>query len=309
MSTKIEWCDETVNIVAGCTKVSPGCEHCYAERMTTRLAFNPAIQSEVREAYRIAIFKAVNLPDVACSWSGRVVPIPGAVERLAAKCARWRKPRRIFVQSMGDLFHDQVPFDLVDQVCEVISTNPRHTFMFLTKRPEQMRLYMEGCQRGADDIGGEFPWRNLWLGVTAENQQQADARIPILLDTPAAVRFVSVEPMLGQVRLDHMDADAAGHKSLCQINALTGKHTDMGRPCQDVPHLDWVICGGETGPGARKMSPQWAKALRDQCKEAGVPFFFKNLGSHVDYGNGWSTTGRHATPEDLNVRQFPQEGR
>lgn len=344
--TKIEWCDETDNQVAGCEKVSPGCLHCFAERMTCRL------DGQSLPGYSDGVVKDGR-------WTGRVVPIPGAVERLAAKCASWRKPRRIFVQSMGDLFHEQVPFELVDRVAAIVADNPRHTFDFLTKRPERMREWasrrgMPGRLQDAHMAAGggllwyeetapAWPLPNLWLGVTAESQEQADARIPVLLDTPAAVRFVSVEPMLGAVDLrkwmpgSYECALSCGYRLPGPPEEIRCIHCGFQGPdtievwgdgdiedcpeCHDcsetepvcpecgtymvtdhpdTPHLDWVICGGETGPGARCMKPEWAKALQDQCASAGVPFFFKKMGSW------W---GKGAGEVNDPVREFPQVGR
>jgi protein gp37 len=190
-------------------------------------------------------------------------------DRLAQPL-RWKKPRRIFVCSMGDLFHEDLPlFDETEKVFEIISACYKHTFMVLTKRPRRMRAAVEHC------LWDGLPYLlNLWLGVTAENQEMADQRIPILLQTPAAVRFVSVEPMLGPVDLKPFF-----------------EWTDMdGERVKRVPH--WVICGGETGPGARFMRPEWVKSLRDQCKSAGVPFFFK----------GWGTSKiKKSTPNYMKI--------
>ncbi len=232
--------------MVGCSKISPACDHCYAERMAFRLAHNP----KAPIAYRVVTD--------AGTWNGQTA----LVESVLATPLRWRKPCRVFVGSMTDLFHPTVPDEWLDRVFAVMALTPHITYQVLTKRPERMRRYMEGCQRGASDIGGEFPWPNLWLGVTAENQARAEERIPVLLDTPAAVRFVSVEPMLGAVDL----------REYIKGERWFTSDSPMYR------WLDWVICGGESGPGARPMHPEWARGLRDQCQEAGVPFFFKQWG-------------------------------
>jgi protein gp37 len=174
---------------------------------------------------------------------------------------RWRKPTTVFVCSMGDLFHDEVPDKMLFHVFEVMTQASQHTFQVLTKRPQRMLKF---CQRIIDIDAAPLP-RNIWLGVTAENQEQADKRIPVLLDTPAAVRFVSVEPMLGNVDLgEYLDLDHSPQTNF-DVNG--------------DPLLDWVIVGGETGPGARPMHPDWARSVRNQCVEAGVPFFFKKFGN------------------------------
>lgn len=279
MPSKIEWTDETWNPVTGCTKCSEGCKHCYAARMAKRLAG--------RFGY----------PE------GDGFAVTVHLDRMSEPLRWKKKERRVFVCSMSDLFHEDVPDYVIDMVwaamliCQLHENLPRHIFQVLTKRPQRMRDHLrhpdrlEGIARAAgqamEDGDGwhDALWEyasvehpHIWLGVTAENQQRADERIPLLLQTPAAVRFVSVEPMLGPVNLRHMDAETAGHDEMYFIDSLTGRHDDMGRPCRDVEKLDWVICGGETGPGSRMMMSPWAKGLRDQCLTADVPFFFKQWG-------------------------------
>lgn len=197
---------------------------------------------------------------------------------------RWRKPRRIFVCSMSDLFHQAVPDEWRESVWNVMGDNRRHTFMVLTKRPNVMRDWLRRVRAPT------VP--NVWLGVTVCNQEEADRKIPILLETPAALRFVSVEPMLGPVNLRGWTYQ------------LSGADTS----------LDWVICGAETGSGARPMNPDWARALRDQCIDAGVPLFFKGRGTGWDAsGNtgAWPRRMRKSDPEYYLLdgrewRQFPE---
>jgi len=278
------------NATTGCNDdiVSPGCEHCYARRMARRLAGRYGYPMD--EPFRVTMHPY----------------------RLAMPL-RWRKPRRIFVDSMGDLFHEDVPDEFIAAVFGVMAACPQHTFLVLMKRPERMAKWFEWvaaqplhnawrCARFALDGGyipkkhrepvmmvGQglppHPWPlpNVWLGVTAEDQQRADARIPLLLQTPAAVRFVSVEPMLGQVWLDAILMSP--HFPGIATNALR-RHNDTS--------LNWVICGAETGPGARPMDPEWARSLLAQCRAAGVPFFFKKAGPGI------------ATPPDLAVREWPE---
>jgi protein gp37 len=213
---------------------------------------------------------------------------------------RWKKPRRIFVCSMGDLFHEDVKEEWLAQIFDVMCsattecgkrhkhepecwTGPPHTFMLLTKRPERMKWAMENIWQLAENfvhpdgpLGltlevGDWPPPQIWLGVTAENQEMADQRIPILLQTPAAKRFVSVEPMLGPVNLE----------SAFSIHDQHGEPSGPRCNPDGSSVASWVICGGETGAGARFMHPHWVDNLRDQCTEAGVPFFFKGWGTRM----------------------------
>lgn len=228
MKTKIEWATDVWNPVTGCTKVSAGCAHCYAERMSKRLAGRCGYPAD--QPFRVTLH--ANKLD----------------EPL-----HWKRPRRVFVCSMGDLFHEDVPDSFISQVLHVISHSycAHHIFMVLTKRPERM------CKFFAENPGPTI--QNLWLGTSVENQEAADERIPWLLKTQAAVRFVSCEPLLGPVDLF--------------------AHTGETEPIDPYPQkLDWLICGGESGPGARPMHPDWARSIRDQCQDAGVPFFFKQWG-------------------------------
>lgn len=248
--TKIEWATHSWNPVTGCTPISEGCENCYARRMAKRLAGRcgyPAVDP----------FRATIHP-----------------ERLDEPF-RWKKPRRVFVCSMSDLFHKDVPDEFVWKVFDVMfeAGGDKHIYLILTKRPERMHKFIRNIE---DWDSSEAP--HIWLGVTAENQQRADERIPILLQIPAAVRFVSVEPMLGLVDLTGIRFDRN-----TIMNVLEGCGINRLSPCQSIPNafcekIDWVICGGETGPGARPMHPDWVRSLRDQCQDSGVPFFFKQWG-------------------------------
>lgn len=237
MSTKIEWTGETWNPVTGCTKISTGCRNCYAERMAKRLTG--------RFGY----------PEQPSHFN---VTVHG--DKLDQP-HHWIKPRMVFVCSMGDLFHEDVPFEVVHQVLAMCLYTDRHTFQILTKRPERMADILETVFFRRL---GEVP-KNIWLGVTAENQEMADERIPWLLKIPAAVHFVSVEPMLEPV-------DLFGYLPQKTERYISTSHNP------DAPYIDWVICGGETGPGARSMKPLWAQMLYHQCHAANVPFFFKKPG-------------------------------
>jgi protein gp37 len=253
MSTAIEWTDETWNPVTGCTKVSQGCKHCYAERLWPKV-----------EAARVKRErdKPREFTDV------RMHP-----NRLDAPL-HWKKPRRIFVNSMSDLFHADVAIEFIGSVLGIAAACEWHTFQVLTKRPERMlevlasREFHDAFEDSNDmHTHTEHLWppRNVWLGVSVEDQETADERIPLLLQTPAAVRFLSCEPLLGPITFRW-----AKWEPLKRPGATD--HLDGLR------RLDWVIAGGESGPHARPSHPDWIRALRDQCAEASVPFFFKQWG-------------------------------
>lgn len=261
----IEWTDATWNPVTGCTKVSQGCKHCYAERIWKRPYPNRAFT------------------DVQCH-----------PDRLGQPM-RWSKPRRIFVNSMSDLFHEAVPFEFIAAIFAIMGVTTRHTYQILTKRPERMLEFFRWCAdesedwmkpptgdgwqdqpdamfikhspylsgtgpynnllpwKGYDNCGPVYPYENVWLGVSVENQETADERIPLLLQTPGAVRWISAEPLLGPVELRDW---------------LYGP----------APAIDWVVAGGESGPKARPSHPDWFRGIRDQCLQPGVPFHFKQWG-------------------------------
>jgi protein gp37 len=259
MTSKIEWCDETINPIIGCSKISVGCQNCYAERMACRLACM-AMSKEGENSLTpyTAVVNGKISPkddewDKPTGWSGKTTFVESALE----KPLRWKKPRRIFVCSMGDLFHESVNIrgDEIRSIFRVMAST-EHTYMLLTKRPTRMAACIDYLY---EDFAEELP--NVWLGVTTENQQTADERVPILMQIPATVRFVSVEPMLGPIKLPWL-----------RYGILDPNYFNV---------IDWVICGGESGPGARPMHPDWARDLRDQCKEAGTPFFFKSWGEWV----------------------------
>ena len=264
MSTKIEWADMTINPVVGCSHCSPGCDNCYAERFAARLARNP----KTAEKYKGVV-------DENGKWTGNF-----NVD-LTPFASLPKKSKRIFIGSMCDIFHENASYNWFLWIVHRMSQYPQHTFILLTKRPQRMNKFISLTGETDTDCG-LWPLPNLWLGVTICNQAEAEAKIPLLLQTPAAVRFVSVEPMLGPVDLGHLSwTDIIG--STAEKNALTGKtwvQGNCGESSQTLQgnRLDWVICGGETGPGARPMHPDWVRGLRDQCQAAGVPFFFKSWG-------------------------------
>jgi len=295
----IEWLNrpgtkgESWNPIVGCSITSPGCTNCYAMTMAARLE---RMGTAPHYAGLTAASKAGPV------WTGTLRPAP---DKVLLKPLSWRQPRTVFVNSMSDLFHEAVPDAWIDRVFAVMALAPQHTFLILTKRAARMREYLQAGERGgivtAQAIvatGGKFgvsrsewPLPNVWIGVSAERQQEADARIPDLLATPAAVRFVSYEPALGPIYLTRVrwpDGDqrcALRHqiRPLVMAAEVNGRSVSPANIEVSIgkPHLDWVIAGGESGPGARPAHPDWFRSVRDQCAAADVPFFFKQWGNWV----------------------------
>jgi len=351
--TSIEWTEQTWNPVRGCSPVSPGCKNCYAERQAARFCG----KGKPFEGF-------VQIKADGPHWTGHVGLIP---EMLDVPLRR-KKPTTYFVNSMSDLFHENLPDEAIDRVFAVMALCPQHTFQVLTKRAKRMQSYCSAVtferlrdwmNRAADGgehrVGGysltsiahhtkrgtEFQFRrssrpplpNVWLGVSVEDQQRADERIPYLLQTPAAVRFVSAEPLLGPVDLRNLTVDMAdtitqlvamrqergevvteesiGNYPLAMpLDSLTGLN-----PCGDqMGSLDWVIVGGESGPNARPFNIKWARRTVAYCKAAGVPCFVKQLGAHaIKDASGMSMHLEHSKggdmaewPEDLRVREMPK---
>lgn len=263
MPSKIEWTDETWNPTTGCDKVSAGCKYCYAERIAKQY------------------------------WGARkFTDLQLHPERLGIPLG-WKKPRRIFVDSMSDLFHPDVPDEFIDKVFRIMISLPRHIFQILTKRPERMNKYLfrlmelplgtpidcdifdlwRGYYGQVLDERPTWPLPNICLGVSVENQAAADERIPWLLRTPASVRFVSYEPALGPVDFRHINNKGAfdWYDALNNLNPVD--HTEF----EFVPRVDWIIAGCESGTGARPARQDWFRSVRDQCVGAGVPFFLKQM--------------------------------
>lgn len=265
--TNIPWTDSTWNPIRGCTAVSLGCANCYAARMALRF-------SGLGKPYHGLVRSTAHGPQ----WTRKIKMIK---EHLVDPLC-WREPRRIFVNSMGDLFHEGISFDDIAKVWKIMDWAQHHTFQVLTKRPDRMREFVRWW--------GDLPPDNLWLGVSAENQEWADKRIPILIDIPATVLFVSCEPLLGAVDLsDYFRAKTA--ISLVSAEGVT-----------------WVVVGGESGSGARRMDLAWARSLRDQCRKYGVPFFFKQKGEILAREMGCSARAGNDSkewPEDLRIQEFP----
>ena len=298
--SKIEWLarpgtiPETWNPIIGCSPVSEGCAQCYAARFAHRLAHNRRTAQKyeglVRHIWNRSVW--VNGQWVGpFEWTGTVRFLQEELPRPL----RWRRPRTVFVCSMGDLFHQNVRERWIDRILEVICTCKQHTFIALTKRAHllERKLYEPSADALCRELGGGDYLPNLWIGVTAENQHRANERIAKLLTIPAAVRFVSVEPMLGPIDLKPLMV-----RRWREITERSGGMISVHRRWVTVSPLDWVICGGETGPGARFVGDprwvRWARDLRDQCKAAGVPFFFKQM------------PGRRPIPHDLMVREWPE---
>ncbi len=260
---KIGWCDRTWNPASGCSPLSPGCVRCYAAKMSKRLAGRFGYPKD--NPFHVTLH-----PD------------------KLREPLKWKKPQRIFVCSMADWMHDDVPTRFIDQMLDVMSACPQHIFLTLTKRPENLdsKIYDITKDNGCRELGGGDWLPNLWFGVSVEDQKTADERIPLLLNFgPAAKRFISVEPMLGPIDIVRY------FRTRCNSNRFCGL-CDIG-----IGHeaISWVICGAESGPKARPMDLAWARLLRDQCKNADVPFFMKQI------------SGKEPIPDDLMIREFPGE--
>jgi protein gp37 len=281
--TTIEWTNKTWNPVRGCSIVSPGCTNCYAMKQAHRFSGDGGAYEGLTQ-----------LTKGGPVWTGKVRCVP----ELLDDPLRWRKPKRVFVNSMGDLFHEDVPDSFIDAVFGVMAITTRHSYQVLTKRPQRMLEYFRRLKasvlfsfperitdasvaarartkdKGYDNCGPLWPLENVWLGVSVEDQARADERIPLLLQVPAAVRWISAEPLLGPV------------------NPRMGSVHNNG--------IDWVVVGGESGHGARGMEYQWALSLRDQCEAAGVAFFMKQIVSAAKVKLPFEMF-----PERLQMRQYP----
>jgi protein gp37 len=264
-NSEISWTDTTWNPLAGCTWQSPGCDRCYAAVMARRL--DAMAQADIA-AGRDPGRKRKYMGTTNKNKAGRIM-FNGKVnldESALSEPLTWAKPRLVFVNSMSDLFHKDVPFSFVADVFNVMRRASKHTFQVLTKRTERMaQFFAEWAKPG-------YVYDNVWCGTSVENQEQADKRIPHLLKVPARVRFLSCEPLLGPIDLGR--AIPCGY--YCDERVGHVDHP-FWTPRINSP-IHWVICGGESGPGARAMHPDWARSLRDQCVAAGVAFHFKQWG-------------------------------
>lgn len=290
--TAISWTDKTWNPLTGCTRVSAGCDHCYA--------------FQLHDTRHVA-WKRGRMPGAAPQYHQPFSTVQLLPERLTQPL-HWRKPARVFVNSMSDLFHEQVPDEFIDQVWAVMALTPRHTYQILTKRPERMLRYLSrpGLYAGVLEASrawriarpklvhiaisdpARFPLPNVWLGTSIEDQDAANARIPWLLRTPAAVRFLSCEPMLGPLDLTTRpcihgcDGEQIYEGGIRKPRYCGQEGCTVERPGRMdtllIHDIDWLIAGGESGPHARPLHPDWVRSLRDQCVEAGVKFHFKQWG-------------------------------
>ncbi len=319
-NSKIEWTDATWNPMAGCSIVSPGCHNCYAMRTAYRLA------AMGQKKYQGTTEKK----NGRILWTGKINTDESALSIPLKK----KKPTTWFVNSMSDLFHESVPFDFIDKVFAVMALCPQHTFQILTKRPERMAEYTTTSHRQEaielamslvdgypeEDYDVIWPLPNVWLGTSCEDQQRADERIPHLLRCPAAVRFVSAEPLLGPIDLGEDSA------TFCHwAGQVVAGECEHGMACRErsyLDYLDWVIVGGESGPGARPCDLAWIRSIVGQCREAGVACFVKQLGANAIQFDDGGMTGNELHdcpyqtqnkkggdisewPEDLRVREMP----
>ena len=297
--TKIEWATDVWNPIRGCSPVSPGCKNCYAAAVAKRF-------SGTGQPYE-GLVRINAKGERTDDWNGRI----RFVEEHLFDPMHWKRPRRIFVNSMSDLFHENLEDSIIDRIFAVMALSPQHIFQILTKRPKRMLAYFEGLQKIADqwlkklteqepnkkhsftpsDVlnlrwmhwrinqgpafpYGPWPLPNVWLGVSAENQETANQRLPFLAKTPARVRFVSYEPALGPLDLTRW-----------------------------IEQVDLVICGGESGPHARRMDLEWARSMRDQCEKAKIAFFFKQ------WGEWWpNEQGNYECPESLRQLAYDEPG-
>lgn len=290
----IEWTDVTWNPARGCSRVSEGCRNCYAERLAVSFKAFRGFAEGTNQGPR---------------WTGRVELIPSKL----GEPLRWRKPRRVFVNSMSDLFHEKLSDSDIRQVFDVMAQCPRHTFQVLTKRARRMRHWAKRWR-------SQSILPNVWLGVSVEDQQTANDRVWDLLFTPAAKRFVSYEPALGAVNF---------------LDAPRSPESTAGPWCY-LDDIDWVIVGGESGPGARPFDVAWARSIIDQCRSAETAVFVKQLGANIwdsaidfHYDGGWPEATRpdwgdpptdccrvrvkhpkggdpRQWPQDLRVREWPE---
>jgi protein gp37 len=340
--TSIEWTDYNWNFLRGCSRVSEGCRNCYAEKIAGRF-------SGEGMAYA-GLAKMVNHE---ARWTGEIK----FYEDVLLEPLKWKKPRRVFVNSMSDLFHEKVTDEMLDKAFAVMALTPQHTYQILTKRPERMKEYFrpgrqndvvkavcsyldsrdKGKRGGLSSkiqwlaqYDGEWPPQNVWLGVSCEDQKTADERIPLLLETPAAIRWISAEPLLGPIDLTQLPT---GHWAYGKVDVMSGylcgdepdAMTDfeadpagwIRKPPSEWergPHkLDWVVVGGESGPGARSCDISWIRWIVEQCKAAGVPAFVKQFGARPFMGvKGFGPVIKNRKggdpsewPEDLQIREFP----
>lgn len=326
--TGIQWTERVWNPTTGCDRVSPGCDHCYALTMAKRL------KGMGSDKYQRDGDPKTSGPGFKLTVHPDVVNVP----------LKWRKPARVFVNSMSDLFHADVPTNWLADIFAVMAASRRHTYQVLTKRHARMRSLLNdptfvaqvkdrAAGKGLAEGDWQWPLPNVWLGVSAEDQQWADIRIPALLETPAAVRWVSAEPLLGPIDFHGPIVGASdvtgpvygqGHRPKLNYWLGEGRPTFpasepgslLSAPMTVAPTLDWIVIGGESGPGARPMDPVWVRRVVWQCWESKTPLFVKQMGSVYAgdvFVRGQSVRSlgdiKGGSPEywpaDLRVRQYP----
>ena len=271
-NTKIAWCDHTFNPWIGCTKVSSGCDNCYAER-------------EFDNRHHRAVW-GVGHPRVRTSAANWNLPLRWNRKARAAIAVGLPRPR-VFCASLGDVFDNEVPDVWREELFELIRITPNLDWLLLTKRPQNIvkMVKLHGAIAGN---GSRYLPDNVWLGATCENQARANVNVPHLLVTRkelgAKCLFLSVEPMLGSIDLTKLRCEIDLGEGMPWLDAIRGLVFDGNGDSNSCPHIDWVICGGESGPHARPMHPDWVRGLHNQCAEAGVPFFFKQWGEWLGYG-------------------------
>lgn len=307
--SKIEWTDASWSPIVGCSRKSEGCRNCWSERFLARFGGIQGHKFEGLSRYT----------EEGPRWSGTVRLAEDSLEEPL----RWKKPRKIFVCSTSDLFHEKVQDEWIDKVFAVMALSTQHTFQVLTKRPQRMNAYLSGSTptriqalmdqptwinlpagRSYPRMAQQWPLPNIWLGVSCEDQKTADERIPLLLQTPAAVRWISAEPLLGPVEIFHK---------------MTGDILHSSGDDYNPDGLNWVVVGGESGPKARSFHLDWARDIIAQCHAAhdGVPVFVKQLGSNTIFNGAYPGARFHLEnkkggdieewPADLRIREFPKQ--
>ncbi|MFP4336387.1 MAG: DUF5131 family protein [Halothece sp.] len=305
MASNIQWTDETWNPIVGCSRISSGCANCYA----AEAAKSPRLQ-------QFSQYQTVK------EWNG----ITEFVQSQLLKPLSWRSPKKIFVCSMSDLFHENTPFEWINKVFAVMALCPQHTFQVLTKRPERMLEYftetpnldtiISTSRLSMHHVQARFPLPNVWLGTTCENQAMVDKRVPLLSQVPAVVRFLSCEPLLSPINLSAHLAIEWSEIAEDWIEAWPGQQCYSQK-------IQWVIIGGESGQNARPCHLDWMRSLVNQCQQAQIPVFIKQLGSHPinskPYIDGMTNThyplklkdrkggNIEEWPDQLRVREFPNE--
>lgn len=315
--TNIEWTEFNWNFLRGCKRVSEGCRNCYAETIAGRFS------GEGLPYHGLATQNG------EARWTGEIA----FDERTLLAPLKRKKPTVYFVNSMSDLFYEKVTDEMIDKAFAVMALCPQHTFQILTKRPERMRQYFDRLvadviagalpEYGSKEASFRLPLSNVWLGVSVEDQRTADERIPLLLDTPASVRWISAEPLLGPVNLVQTLWTCV-EEAVAMSFSHSWNAEDRTMEVSAVFGIDWCVVGGESGSGARPCDIDWIRSIVGQCKSADVPVFVKQLGrrpkhavalraGEVPVPTRFDLRDRKGGkpdewPEDLRVREFPQRG-